>query len=308
MSSQKKYLIIGCGGVGGTLAAKLAQQGKDLSVIARGEHLRKIQENGLSFSNETETVKLVVKASSFEGYQESPDVIFIATKAYALEACLGFIQRVAHKHSLIIPLVNTFGSGRILKEQLHPLPVLDAVIYMVGQIVEPGVIKQSGNLLKLIVGSQDQTELYDEIEELTTELKRCGIYTIHSTQPLKDCFIKYSFISPLAALCIYHNTTVGAAQVPGALRDFFIQLVRELIAVGQAMGLELETEEVLAGCLRTLDAMNADSSASTYRDVKEGKRSEVDGIIYEVSRLGKRYQTPTPLYDKINEELRSLGI
>ena len=42
-----KYLIYGAGGIGGCLAAFLAQGGKDVSLIARGAHLEAIQKNGL---------------------------------------------------------------------------------------------------------------------------------------------------------------------------------------------------------------------------------------------------------------------
>ena len=43
-----KFTILGAGGTGGTLAAKLGLGGADVSVIARGEHLQAIQNNGLT--------------------------------------------------------------------------------------------------------------------------------------------------------------------------------------------------------------------------------------------------------------------
>lgn len=42
-----KYLVFGAGGTGGSLAAFLAQGGKDVSLIARGAHLEAIRKNGL---------------------------------------------------------------------------------------------------------------------------------------------------------------------------------------------------------------------------------------------------------------------
>ena len=41
-----KYLVIGAGGIGGCLAAYLGAAGKDVHVIAGGEHLKAIQDNG----------------------------------------------------------------------------------------------------------------------------------------------------------------------------------------------------------------------------------------------------------------------
>lgn len=37
---MRKYLIIGTGGVGGSIAGFLALGGKDVTCIARGEHLK----------------------------------------------------------------------------------------------------------------------------------------------------------------------------------------------------------------------------------------------------------------------------
>ncbi len=42
-----KYLIIGAGGTGGSLGAYMTEAGKDVTLIARGEHLRQIEEHGL---------------------------------------------------------------------------------------------------------------------------------------------------------------------------------------------------------------------------------------------------------------------
>ena len=44
-----KYVIIGAGGTGGAIGGFLARAGKDVTLIARGEHLEKIQQRGLYF-------------------------------------------------------------------------------------------------------------------------------------------------------------------------------------------------------------------------------------------------------------------
>ena len=44
---MEKYLIVGTGGVGGSIAGFLALAGKDVTCIARGKHLEAIREKGL---------------------------------------------------------------------------------------------------------------------------------------------------------------------------------------------------------------------------------------------------------------------
>ncbi len=50
MEGAMKYLIIGAGGTGGCIGAYMAEAGKDVTLIARGEHLKKINENGLKIN------------------------------------------------------------------------------------------------------------------------------------------------------------------------------------------------------------------------------------------------------------------
>lgn len=53
--------------------------------------------------------------------------------------------------------------------------------------------------------------------------------------------------------------------------------------------------------LTILDALSPNASTSMQRDLRAGKPSEIDGLLFEPVRLGKRYGVPTPQYRKIAE-------
>ena len=73
-----KYLIAGTGGVGGSIAAFLSLAGKDVTCIARGEHLTAIREHGLRLHSDLKGEHtLPVKAYTAEEYNGSADVIFV---------------------------------------------------------------------------------------------------------------------------------------------------------------------------------------------------------------------------------------
>ena len=42
------------------------------------------------------------------------------------------------------------------------------------------------------------------------------------------------------------------------------------------------------------------------RDIMAGKQSEIDGLVYEVVRMGEEYHVPVPAYKKVAESLRTL--
>ena len=89
-----KYLIIGAGGTGGSIGAYMTQSGKDVTLIARGEHLRRIQEQGLKMETTSKGNYTVqpIKACDMEHYEEQPDIIFVCVKGYSLEDTIPFIK------------------------------------------------------------------------------------------------------------------------------------------------------------------------------------------------------------------------
>lgn len=44
------------------------------------------------------------------------------------------------------------------------------------------------------------------------------------------------------------------------------------------------------------------ATASMHRDLRSGKQSEVDGLVFEVVRLGEKYGVDTPVYRTMAEK------
>ena len=82
----------------------------------------------------------------------------------------------------------------------------------------------------------------------------------------------------------------------------FKALIREIVALSHAMGIEFE-EDLVERNLKILAALSPEATTSMQRDVMEGKQSEVDGLVHEVVRLGKQYGVPVPAYERAAEAL-----
>ena len=89
-----KYLVIGAGGAGGVLGAALAEKGYDVTLIARGKHLKAMNENGLVIHQlwDDEEKTIPVKALSEEEYRDTADVIFICVKGYSIPDVIPFLK------------------------------------------------------------------------------------------------------------------------------------------------------------------------------------------------------------------------
>lgn len=297
-----KYLIYGAGGIGGCLAAFLAQGGKDVSLIARGAHLEAIQKNGLVLETGHGTFAVPVRACEQEQVTDRPDVIFVCVKGYSLEGTLPTLKRLSDGHTIVIPLLNIYGTGARLQPELSPALVTDGCIYIAAEIKAPGTVHMSGDIFRVVFGPRTQGEYRPELEEVARDLNDCGIEGILSQNIQRDALMKFSVVSPMAACGIYHDIQVGGMQAPGQPREDFKALVAEIGALAQAMGYPFP-EDPVARNLAIQDALDPDASTSLKRDLDAGNPSEVDGLIFEVVRLGRKYHVPTPMYDRVAAKL-----
>jgi 2-dehydropantoate 2-reductase len=299
-----KYLVIGAGGTGGSIGAVMTAAGKDVTVIARGKHLEAIQKNGMKMET-TEKGNYVInpmKACDMEHYEEQPDVIFNCVKGYSLEETIPFIERIANKDTIVIPVLNIYGTGGKMQERLPHLLVTDGCIYIAAEIKEPGTILQRGNIFRIVYGVRKQEEYRPVLEQVAADLKDSGIEAIVSENIQRDAFLKFSYISPMAACGVYYDADAGAVQQEGKARELFVMLMQEAQAIAEAMGIHFKVNIVKTN-LEILDKLNPSASTSLQRDIRQGKNSEIDGLIFEVVRMGRHYGVPVPAYEMIAAKL-----
>ena len=307
-----KFVIFGSGGTGAVLGAYLSLCGEDVTFIARGEHLEAIKEKGLLLKtgHRGDILLPKVKACAANEYAEAaPDVIFVCVKYYSLDDAISFVRRAADKNTLVIPILNVYGTGEIMQEKLPGLFCLDGCIYVLASIVAPGVIAEPQPILRVFYGFRpgEDRSLEKKAAELETILKKAGIGGHFTDNIRRDALQKFAFISPMGAAALYTDSVSHDFQKEGEPRRLFVGLVKEIIAVGAAMGIVFERDLVETG-LKMLDGFKPDITTSLQRDVLKGRPSEFDGLVGSVARLGQKYGVPTPLYDKICQWGRERGV
>jgi 2-dehydropantoate 2-reductase len=300
-----KYAIIGAGGTGGILGFYMTKAGKDVTLIARGRHLAAMQESGLAvekmWDGTTETIP--VKAADMDHYSERPDVILVCVKGYSLEDTIPFIQRVANPSTIVIPVLNIYGTGAKMQEKLPNLLVTDGCIYVSANIKEPGVLIQHGKILRVVYGVREKEEYDPRLEEIKQDFDVSGIDGVLSENIRRDALEKFSYVSPIGAAGLYYHATAADFQREGEEREAFKTMIREITALAEAMGVPFERDMVEVN-LKILSTLASEATTSMQRDVMDGKSSEIDGLVYEVVCMGERYHVPVPMYEKVAEKLK----
>lgn len=303
-----EYLIIGAGGTGGCIGAYMTEAGKDVTMIARGAHLHAMQKDGLRMETTKKGNYTVcpVKAADMEHYEGHPDVIFVCVKGYSLEETVPLIRRAAKPETVVIPLLNIYGTGGRLQKLLPKLLVTDGCIYIAGEIKEPGCLWQNGDIFRVVFGVRDPSEYREILQEVKNDLEDSGITGVLSDHIRRDALQKFAYVSPAAACGQYYDAMAGDMQKPGEIRDTFAALIHEIDLLADAMGICF-TSDIVQTNLDILDSLTPEASTSMQRDIMQGKASEMDGLIFEVVRMGQQYKIKLPVYEKITEELKRRG-
>ena len=320
-----KYIIIGAGGTGGILGFYMTKAGKDVTLIARNAHLEAMQKQGLSvekmWTNETETIP--VGAESMESYEakgEKADVILVCVKKYSLDSCIPFIQNISHKNTIVVPVLNVYGTGAYLQEKLPKVLVTDGCIYVSANIKQAGVLLQHGEILRVFFGVREKEDLkklngqlngeYKAerlLKKIAQDFKDSGIDGILSDNIKRDALTKFSYVSPIGTAGLYLHAVAGDFQREGEARELFKTLIREIVTLANAMGITFE-EDLVERNLKILSNLPEEATTSMQRDVIEGKQSEIDGLVYEVVRMAKKYGVEVPAYERAAEKFREMEV
>ena len=301
------YLIIGAGATGGCIGGFLSACGKDVTFIARGRQLDAMKTKGLTISRpEKEPLYLPsprVMAQEQWPREKTADVVFVCVKGYSLEGILPLLRRCCHKSTLVIPILNLYGTGEKLAALLPGVNVLDGCIYIASEIAGPGRLLMKGEIFRVVFGPRDghiQTPL---LQKIRSDLAESGITPVLSSQIKKDTYRKFSYVSAQNAVGLYYHANAGEIiRTPEYTRSF-LNCVEELRRLGLAFGVRLE-DDIAQINLSILSGLEPSMTTSMQKDLAQGGPSEIDGLIYEVVRLGKAQNLSLPLYETIGKALK----
>ena len=295
-----KYLVVGTGGVGGSIAGFLALAGKDVTCIARGKHLDAMKRNGLHLKSDLKGEHfLPVKACTSEEFEGKADVIFVCVKGYSIDSIKEVLERASTPDTLVIPILNVYGTGPRIGRLVPSVHVLDGCIYIVGFVSGEGEITQMGSIFRLVFGARpEQGIAHERLNRIAEELQACGIKAEVSDDINRDTFIKWAFTSAMACTGAYHDVPMGEVQHEGEVRETFIGLSQESAEIGKRLGVTYP-EDPVAYNLKVIDSLDPHSTASMQKDIARGHESEIQGLLFDLIDLGERLGVNLPTYHKV---------
>ena len=300
-----KILVVGMGGVGGYYGGLLAKNNIydpeiEIYFIARGNHLKMIQQVGLTIKTDHGTFIAQPKLATDKPEKVGVvDYVILATKSYDLEESIEQIKSCISKSTVILPLLNGIDITTRIRKLLPENEVWYGCVYIVGRIIADGMIKASGNVNSLIFGS---TKINDKQQYFERMLKESKINATLSDKILTDIWRKFAFISSTASLTSYFDCDFRDL-LKKEYYDILVDLLNELLQVAKAEGAELD-ESVIDKTIRQLEALPVGATSSMHTDFKAKKRTEVDSLTGTIVHLAQKHGINVPVYEKVYAELK----
>jgi 2-dehydropantoate 2-reductase len=290
-----RIAMMGSGGVGGFFGGRLAHAGCDVSFIARGEHLRAMREHGLRIESAVHG-DIVVKHACFADDPAAigvVDLVVLGVKLWDTASAARAIRPMVGPKTAVLSLQNGVTKDELLQREFGESAVMGGVGYVATRIVRPGVIEQTGAIQRLVFGEYDGSRS-ERAEALLKAALAAGIDTDLSSDIRRSLWEKYVFLVGLSATTASMRSTIGPIRSHPRARAFLHDLMKEVVAVGRAHGVNLP-EDYADGRLAFGDSLSPAMTSSMHHDLDRGNRLELPWLSGGVVELGARAGVPTPL-------------
>jgi 2-dehydropantoate 2-reductase len=302
-----KFLIAGAGAIGAYLGARMARAGYDVTLFARGPHLKAMQEHGVSVKSPEGDFQ--VRPRIVGSLQEAgpSDIVFLGVKAHSLPQLAPQLNAVLGPDTTVVSTQNGIpwwyfqgfgGQWEGLRlERIDPAGVISAaiearrvvgsIVYFSTEIVSPGVIQHTeGNRISL--GEPDGTRS-DRCRSIAEALVASGLRCPITTHIREEIWVKLlgnASVNPVSAL-----TRATVAQIlrdPGT-REVVRNIMQEVEAVSRKLGMDLpiSIDQRIAGAEKV-----GEHKTSMLQDLEAGRPMELEALVGSVVELGESVGVP----------------
>ena len=304
-----KFLIAGAGAIGAYMGARMARAGFDVTLFARGPHLRAMQEHGVRVKSAEGDFEARPKLAATLEEVGPVDVVFLAVKAHGLTQLAPQLHSVLGPETTVVSTQNgvpwwffqgltgagegirleRVDPGGVVAAAIEPRRVVGSIVYFSTEILEPGVILHTeGNRISL--GEPDGTRS-ERCRQIAAALVASGLRCPVTTHLRNEIWVKILgnvAFNPISALT--RATLAQMARDP-EVAALVRNIMTETEAVAAKLGFELPVsiDQRIAGAEKV-----GEHKTSMLQDLEAGRPLELEAVVGAVVELGERLGVPMP--------------
>jgi 2-dehydropantoate 2-reductase len=286
----------GAGAMGGIFGGFLARSGEDVTLIDVAKPaVDAINRDGIVVEQKDGTVATIpVKAATDPAKVGPVDLILNFVKCYHTAAAIEAAKPMLGPDTAILTLQNGWGNADRIAGIVGRERVMVGLTYASGTLVGPGRVKNTG-VAPTVIGELDGT-VSPRLKRAEEALKKAGIDVSTSPRIVEEIWKKLALnVVSLPTAALLHFTADELPKHEGSL-DLMRGLLREMVAVAKADGIQLDEDERWQAILGVLHRA-VGGRASMLQDVEAHRQTEIDVVNGAIVAAGKRSGIPTPLND-----------
>jgi 2-dehydropantoate 2-reductase len=301
-----RIAIMGAGGIGCYVGARLAQAGQDVAFVARGRQLDALRTKGLTLRSPLGDVVLdKVRATDRPAEIGPVDVVLMGVKLYDLKSAAEAARPLVGPDTMVVPVQNGVTAHEELGAALGREAVVGGLVFMSSFVVEPGVAVHKSQVHGLYFG-----ELDGRLSPRVAAFRDAGVAAGYDARASSDILLelwnKYILLCGFSAVSTLSRQPIGPILADPELRAVLVQATQEVAEVARAKGVAVAAD-VVDKCIAFCGNFKADSKASMLEDLEAGKPLELAWLSGTLARLGAEAGVATPFHPNANALLKPMA-
>jgi len=318
-----KFAIVGAGAIGAFAGAMLTKAGEDVTLIARGPHLRAMQEHGVRVRGEIGDFEAHPTATDDPSTVGPVDVVLLTLKAHSLTAMAPRLAPLMGPETIVVSAQNgipwwyfyqhggdwegthleTVDPGGVIGRNIDPARVIGCVVYPSTTIVEPGIVWHIEGT-RFAIGEPDGSKS-ERCRRIADSFIKAGLRCPIRTNIRHDMWVKLMgnvAYNPISALT--RATLIDIVQRPET-RKLAAAIMTEAESVAKKLGIDLgvSVEQRLEGAEKV-----GHHKTSMLQDVEAGRPMELEAIVGAVVELGNKMNLSLPYTNSLYACVKLLGL
>jgi 2-dehydropantoate 2-reductase len=311
-----RFAVLGAGAIGAYVGAALARGGADVTLIARGDHLRAMAEHGVRVRSPRGDFDAHPAATSELTAIADADVVVIGVKAYSLPALAPRIGELLRPDAVVVAaqngipwwyfqrhdgplegrIVESVDPGGVVSRALRPEQVVGCVVYCSTEIAAPGVIRHIEGT-RFSIGTPGG-EPNDVCRSIAAVFTAGGLKCPVDADLRPQIWLKLIGNAAFNPITTITRATLGGLVASPHAVEFVRTVMEECAAVAGALGIELPVS-----LDRRLQAGLAvgDHRTSMLQDWEAGKPLETDCMTAAVVEIAGMVDVPVPNVQALHE-------
>ena len=302
-----RICVFGAGAIGGHVAARLAQGGAEVSVVARGAQLAAIAADGLRVDGPGIDLHARVRASADPAVLGVQDAVIVTVKAPALPDVAAAIGPLLGPDTPVAFVMNgipwwyfhaqgetqlpAVDPGGAIWRAVTPQRAIGGVVYSACTVTAPGVIHVEHERNRIILGEPDGA-LSPRVQALAAALAAGG-FVMEVSPRIRDAVWRKLLLNICTGpLAILTGVPSGVFLQDEALRGAAIRVLEEGAAIAEAMGCaaDIDVPGLIAGLSGTMHL------PSVLQDLQLGRPMEIAALYATPLAFAQARGVPAPTF------------